>query len=132
MFSGNEFNICFLTDLKLLLLSHTVFRELICALDVKNNKILLSWSLDLGQSKVKKLGKLYHAIADFQIQNFGTIWSNCLSLIIIYNSHEALKFFPLLILFYLKYFQTTDQRVQSGLYIKKVSVVVSHYTSFDQ
>ena len=60
---------------------------------MKNNEIFLSWSLDLGQSKVKKLRKLYHAIADFLTQNFEAIWSNCLNLIIIYKNHEALNFF---------------------------------------
>ena len=84
---------CFLTDPKPLLLSYTVFQELICALDVKNNEIFLSWGLDLGQSKIKKLRKLYHAIIDLQIRNFEEIWSNCLSLIIIYKNHEALYFF---------------------------------------
>ena len=62
---------------------------------MKNNEIFLSWSLDLGQSKVKKLRKLYHAIADFLTQNFEAIWSNFLNLIIIYKNHEALNFFSL-------------------------------------
>ena len=56
--------------------------------------MFLSWSLDFGQSKVEKLRKLYHGIIDFKIQNFEAISSNCLSLIIIYNSHGTLNFFP--------------------------------------
>ena len=86
---------------------------------MKNNEIFLSWSLDSSQIKENKLRKLYHATVDFQIQNFEAIWSNCLSLIILYTSHEILIFFSLLFLFYLKCFRTTSQRVQCGLYIKK-------------
>ena len=118
MFLGNKFNMCALTDLKLLFLNRTGLD----VLDVENNEIFLSWSLDFGQSKVKKvkkLRKLYHAIAYFQIQNFEAILSNFLNSIIIYNRHEALNFFLFCFSFIWNVSEPLINELSDGLYIKK-------------
>ena len=68
MFSGNKFLICAPSNLKLCFQTISCLGNkhkccLSCELDLENDKICLSWSLDADQLRSQKLRKLQHANA---------------------------------------------------------------------